>query len=85
MDYAFYGNYEEWAYRLAEYMHESFDENEELLLDQLEQSGATHVVFDKANLTFDEDMHYPSTIKSNNVNYKYMEETHHYVIYAEAK
>lgn len=85
LDYAFYGNYEEWAYRLAEYMNEAFDENEELLLEQLAQSGATHVVFDKANLIFDENMHYPSTIKSSTVKFKYMEETHHYVIYAEAR
>lgn len=85
LDYAFYGNYEEWAYGLAEHMNQSFEENEELLLDELAQSGATYVVFDKENLTFGEDMHYPAELKSGNMILKRTEETRHYVIYAKVK
>ena len=85
LDYAFYGNYEEWAYGLAEHMNQSFEENEELLLDELAQSGATYVVFDKENLTFGEDMHYPAELKSGNMILKGTDETRHYVIYAKVK
>ena len=83
LDYAFYGNYDEWAYRLSEYMDEPVEVNEDLIYEQLMQAGATHVVFDKENLTFDEDMHYPLMIKHGTMELKRVEETHHYVIYAE--
>lgn len=82
LDYAFYGNYEEWAYGLAEHMNKSFDENDELIINWLAQSGATHVVFDKENLTFDENMYYPSVLQSGAYTLKRMEETGHYVIYS---
>lgn len=85
LDYAFYGNYEEWAYKLSQYMDEPVDTNEELLLRYLSESGATHIVFTKENLSFDENMNYPYTIKYESMKLRRMEETHHYVIYAEVK
>ena len=82
LDYAFYGNYEEWAYGLSEHMDASFEENEEVILTELSQSGATHVIFDKENLTFGEDMQYPVTIKNGDMELARIEETRHYVVYA---
>lgn len=82
LDYAFYGNYEEWAYGLSEHMNESFDENEELILDEIARSGATYVIFYKENLTFNEDMYYPTTLRSDSMTLKRIEETRHYVIYS---
>lgn len=85
LDYAFYGNYEEWAYGLSEHMNKSIEDNEKEVLAELARSGATHVVFDKENLTFDQDMHYPAEMKSGAMTLKRMEETRHYVIYTKAK
>lgn len=84
LDYAFYGNYEEWAYGLSQYMDKPVDANEEILFEQLVYSGATHVVFAKENLSFDEDMDYPDTINHELVKLKRVEETHHYVVYTAA-
>jgi len=81
LDYAFYGNYEEWAYGLAEHMEEPFEENEELILPELEQSGVTHVIFDKENLFFGEDMQYPAKLSHGGMVLSRMDETRHYVIY----
>lgn len=85
LDYAFYGNYEEWAYGLSEHMNEPFEENEALVLAELSRSGATHVIFDKENLTFGEDMQYPFSFKSDDMKLEQLEETRHYVIYARVK
>lgn len=81
LDYAFYGNYEEWAYGLIEHMEEPFEDNEELLMAELSQSGATHVIFDKENLTFGEDMHYPQVINYDGMSLSRKGETRHFVIY----
>lgn len=81
LDYAFYGNYKEWAYGLSEHMNEPLEDNEALVLEELSQSGATHVIFDKENLLFGEDMQYPSMIQGGEMRLKRMEETRHYVIY----
>ena len=85
LDYAFYGNYEEWAYTLAEHMEEKFEENETAILTELEQSGATHVVFDKENLFFGEDMQYPKVLGNAELHLSRMDETRHYVIYERAE
>lgn len=82
LDYAFYGNYEEWAYALSQYMDKPVEANKDILFEQLVKSGATHVVFSKENLIFNEDMNYPNTIKHESMKLKRIEETHHYVIYA---
>lgn len=81
LDYAFYDNYEEWAYRLAQHMEEPMETQKAELLEELTVSGATHVVFNKENLTFGEDMQYPETLRSNSISLKRMDETKHYVIY----
>lgn len=81
LDYAFYGNYEEWAYMLAQYMDEPVEEHREALLHSLVQSGAVWVVFDKENLTFDDKMQYPSTMECEGTLFRRMDETRHYVIY----
>lgn len=85
LDYAFYGNYEEWAYGLSEHMNEPLEDNEALVLLELSQSGATHVIFDKENLAYGADMQYPSVIYGENLQLKRLEETRHYVIYTMAE
>lgn len=82
LDYAFYGNYEEWAYGLVEHMSEPVEDNEAVIFAELEQSGATYVVFDKEKLTFDEDMNYPDTLGDKTLKLKLVDETRHYVIYS---
>ncbi len=82
LDYAFYGNYEEWAYGLIEHMSEPLEDNEDAVFDELEQSGATYVVFDKEQLTFDEHMNYPDTMGDKGYSLKRIDETRHYVIYS---
>ena len=81
LDYAFYDKYEDWEYSLAEHMEEPVEMQEDTLLKELSMSGATHVVFDKENLTFGEDMQYPATLRSGSMTLKRLEETRHYVIY----
>lgn len=82
LDYAFYGNYEEWAYGLTEHMSEPLEDNKAVLFDELEQSGATYVVFDKEQLTFDDEMNYPDTLGDKTFKLKLVDETRHYVIYS---
>lgn len=82
LDYAFYDGYEDWAYELAQFMDEPVEEHREEVLDRLAQSGATWVVFDKENLTFDDKMQYPSVLECEGMHLRRMNETRHYVIYS---
>ena len=82
LDYAFYDHYDEWVYGLARHMEKPIIKIGGGLLAELSRSGATHVVFDKENLTFGDDMQYPATLESGGMLLKRMEETRHYVIYA---
>ena len=85
LNYAFYDGYEDWAYALAQYMDEPVEEHREEVLDRLVQSGATWVVFDKENLTFDDKMQYPSVLECRGTLFHRMDETRHYVIYTRSE
>lgn len=84
LNYAFYDGYEDWAYVLAQFMDEPVEEHREELLHGLIQSGATWVILDKENLTYDEKMQYPSVLECEGVSFRRVDETRHYVIYTRA-
>lgn len=85
LQYAFYDTYEPWVYELAAAMNRPVEENREKLLDGLEALGATYVVFHKENLTFGEDMQYPSRLVHESMTLYRKAETRHYVIYARSR
>ncbi len=85
LDYAFYGNYEDWAYGLSEHMNEPFKENKDVLPGELALSGATHVVFDKDNLISEDGEAFPKNLQADAVKYGFVATTDNYVIYARAE
>lgn len=85
LNYAFYDLYDPWVYELAEDMNKPLDEYRQEILSGLAKSGATHVVFDKDNLTFGADMQYPSRLVFEEMTLYRAEETRHYVIYVRTR
>lgn len=81
LDYAFYGNYEEWAYNLAQWMEEPVDGRTGEVFNALRDSGAKYVVFDKENLIYGEDMQYPKEWRAGRTILQRLGETRHYVVY----
>lgn len=77
----FYDGYDPMLYKLREHLKAPIEENERLVLEELKNSYATHVVFDKAYLTFDADGRYPDEFRLDGYRLGYMGETYRYVIY----
>ena len=82
LDAYFYDQYSPQVYSLYEHMKQPLGSYPATFLMEIEKLGVTHVVFNKENLTFDEDLHYPHRINAGQGIYlSKLGETYHYVIY----